>query len=428
VFVHFGSPAGPSAAPGLTIFGAEDGARFGTSIAFVGDVNARGAPDILVGAPLDDGDDNTAENGIDRGRAFIFFGGPAMDAIPDTTITGGEAEAELGRSVARIADTNFDGFDDWIVGAPLDDGDDNATDDGDDRGRAFFFYGSPTPDSFADATFTGPEVGAQFGFAVSSAGDINNGGADDIAVGAPLDDGDGNATDDGDDRGRVYIFTAGSFRDTIADLTLTGDENGAAFGTAVAPAFDVSGDGVDDLLVGAPLHDGGGGANADRGEAYVYFGGNGPDAIADILISGGTNDGAFGASVSRARDANGDGGGDFLVGAPLEDPAALANAGSAYLFLGGAVLDGNPDLFFDGTEVGARFGTTVASPGDFDQGGRDIVIGAPGDDADGNATNDGLDRGSAFVFSGGAGVLDNVPDVIVDGAQNDAEAATGIAN
>jgi hypothetical protein len=92
------------------------------------------------------------------------------------------------------------------------------------------------------------------------------------------------------------------------------------------------------------------------------------------------------------------------------------------------VLDGNPDFFFDGTEVGARFGTTVASPGDFDQGGRDIVIGAPLDDTDGNAANNGLDRGSAFVFFGGAGVLDNVPDVIVDGAQNDAEAATGIAN
>ena len=55
------------------------------------------------------------------------------------------------------------------------------------------------------------------------------------------------------------------------------------------------------------------------------------------------------------------------------------------------------------------------------------MVGAPLDDADGNATDEGLDRGSAFVFFGGA-ALDEVPDAIVDGAQNDGRAGTGIAN
>ncbi len=428
VFVHYGSAAGPSATPDLTIFGQEDGARFGTSIAFVGDVNGRGAPDILVGAPSDDADGNTVDDGIDRGRAFIFFGGPAMDATADVTMTGAEPGAMLGHSVTRIADTNRDGFDDWAVGAPLDDGDGNATDDGLDRGRAFFYYGSPTPDGAEDVTFTGPETGSEFGFAVASAGDISNGGADDIAVGAPLDDGDGNATEDGNDRGRVYVFYGGGSLDAVPDVILTGDEDGAQFGTAVAPVFDVDDDNIDDLLVGAPLHDAGAGLDADRGEAYVYFGGNTPDTIADITISGGTDGGSLGASVSRAGDVDGDNERDFIVGAPLEDPAALVDAGSAYLFLGGAGVDDTPDLFFDGAEAGGNFGATVAGPGDVNQGGRDLIVGAPLDDADGNASDDALDRGRTFVFFGGSAVLDNVADVTVDGPQDDDLAGTGVAN
>ncbi len=427
VFVHFGSAAGPSATPVLTIFGAEDGAQFGFSIAFVGDVNGQGAPDILVGAPFDDADGDGADDGTDRGRAFVFFGGPSMDAIADVTASGAEPGARLGSSVARIADTNRDGFDDWAVGAPLDDGDGNGTEDGLDRGRAFFYYGFFAPDGVADVTFTGPEAGSEFGFAVASAGDINSGGAEDIAVGAPLDDGDGNASEDGDDRGRVYVFYGGSILDAVPDVTLTGDEDGAQFGSAVAPVFDVGNDNVDDLLVGAPFHNAGARPGADRGEAYVFFGGSTPDTIADLTISGDTDDGALGASVSRAGDVDGDNARDFIVGAPLEDPAARADAGSAYLFLGGAAVDEIPDLLLDGAEAGGNFGATVAGPGDLNGGGRDLIIGAPLDDADGNATDDALDRGSAFVFFGGA-VLDDVPDAIVDGDQIDGRAGTGIAN
>jgi hypothetical protein len=428
VFVYLGSASGFSATPQLTISGPEDGAHFGASIALVGDVNGHGAPDILVGAPLDDGDGNATDDGTDRGRAFVFFGGPAMDATPDVTMTGAEDGAQFGASVARIADTNGDGIDDWLVGAPLDDGDGNTTDEGTDRGRAFFFFGSFAPDGVADLTFTGPEAGSHFGAAVESAGDLNNGGAEDIAIGAPLDDGDDNATNEGDDRGRVYVFGGGVALDAVPDLILTGDENGAHFGAAVAPVLDVNGDGIDDLLVGAPEHDAGGGSGADRGRAYVFFGASTPDAVPDVTISGTVNDGALGASVSRAGDANGDGIRDFIVGAPQENPGGLAEAGRAYLFFGGASVDGVADLTLAGAEAGAHFGATVAGPGDVNGGGRDLLVGAPQDDADGNATDDGLDRGSVFVFYGGPGVLDAASDAVVDGAQDGGELGTAIGN
>jgi hypothetical protein len=408
VFVYYGSATGPAATPDLTIFGSEDGAEFGSAIAFVGDVNRGGAPDLLVGAPFDDGDDNDSDDGLDRGRAFLFFGGAALDAVPEVTITGAEAGALLGWSVARIADTNRDGYDDWVVGAPLDDG-------------------RPVPAGLADAVFTGSEDGAQFGSAVASAGDFNHGGAQDIAVGAPLDDGDDNASDDGADRGRVFVYYGGVFLDAFPDVTLTGDEDGARFGSAVAPLFDVNDDRIDDLLIGAPLHDAGAGADADRGEAYVFFGGVAPDASPDVAISGDTDGGAFGSAVGDVGDVNGDGERDFAVGAPLEDPAGLADAGSAYLFFGGAAVDAVPDLAFDGAEAGASFGTTVAGPGDFDGSGRDIAIGAPFDDADGNDSDDAFDRGSVFLFRGGPGILDAVPDAILDGPQDGALAGSAIA-
>jgi hypothetical protein len=360
VFVYYGSATGPAATPDLTIFGSEDGAEFGSAIAFVGDVNRGGAPDLLVGAPFDDGDDNDSDDGLDRGRAFLFFGGAALDAVPEVTITGAEAGALLGWSVARIADTNRDGYDDWVVGAPLDDGDGNASDNGLDRGRVFFYYGRPVPAGLADAVFTGSEDGAQFG-------------------------------------------------------------------SAVAPLFDVNDDRIDDLLIGAPLHDAGAGADADRGEAYVFFGGVAPDASPDVAISGDTDGGAFGSAVGDVGDVNGDGERDFAVGAPLEDPAGLADAGSAYLFFGGAAVDAVPDLAFDGAEAGASFGTTVAGPGDFDGSGRDIAIGAPFDDADGNDSDDAFDRGSVFLFRGGPGILDAVPDAILDGPQDGALAGSAIA-
>jgi FG-GAP repeat len=427
VFIYLGGPSGPSATPDLTIFGTEDHAEFGSSLSFVGDVNAHGAPDLLVGAPLDDGDGNSTDSGADRGRAFIFLGGPSMDDVPDVTMTGGEDDAHFGASVGRIADTNGDGFDDWVVGAPLDDGDGNTTDEGLDRGRAFFFFGDFIPDNVVDLTFTGTENDAQFGAAVDSAGDINNGAAEDIAVGAPFDDGDGNTSDSGADRGRVFVFYGGSALDTTPDLTFTGDQDDAHFGAALAPALDVNNDNVDDLLVGAPLHDANGASGSNRGRAYVFFGGSTPDTTADVTISGTVNGGQLGAAVSRAGDVNGDNRLDFIVGAPFEDPNGRTDAGSAYLFFGGPTVDNAFDLAFDGGEAGARFGSAVAGPGDFNGGARDVIIGAPFDDADGNTTNNNLDRGSVFLFSGGSGIDAN-DDQVFDGLVDGARSGTAIGN
>jgi hypothetical protein len=154
----------------------------------------------------------------------------------------------------------------------------------------------------------------------------------------------------------------------------------------------VNGDGIDDLLVGRRSQRG---RHRPRPRLRVLRRST-PDTTADVTISGTENGGQLGAAVSRAGDVNHDNRRDFVVGAPFEDPNGRTDAGSAYLFFGGPAVDNVFDLAFDGAEAGARFGAAVAGPGDFDGGDRDVIIGAPFDDADGNATNNNLDRGSAF--------------------------------
>jgi len=108
------------------------------------------------------------------------------------------------------------------------------------------------------------------GFSVSSAGDVNGDGIDDLIVGARYGD------DGGTNAGEAYVIygQAGATRGTLDLSTLTaaqgfviqGDAAGDQAGRSVSGAGDVNGDGIDDLIVGAPLGDDGG---FDAGEAYV---------------------------------------------------------------------------------------------------------------------------------------------------------------
>jgi energy-converting hydrogenase Eha subunit B len=83
----------------------------GRSVSTAGDVNGDGYADVIVGAPDND------DGGSDAGRAYVYFGGPAGDAVADLTMTGEASNNNFGYSVGAAGDVNADGFDDWIVGA-----------------------------------------------------------------------------------------------------------------------------------------------------------------------------------------------------------------------------------------------------------------------------------------------------------------------
>jgi len=246
--------------------------------------------------------------------------------------------------------------------------------------------------SLADADLVLPGE-ALFDFAgtsVAVSGDVNGDGFDDLLVAAPYND------DAGSTAGKTYLIlgTDGTWSTALsdADATFLGESPYDESGTAVAGAGDVNDDGYGDLLIGAINNDRGGN---NAGAAYLIHGGvsgwsQGMDlgAEATVYVGEHTQDHA-GCSVAGAGDVDGDGFGDFLVGADGSDDNG-PSAGEAYLVLGGTTLALVVDLeTADASWVGELnwdlAGSQVAGAGDVDGNGYDdMLVAAPGSDAGGN--------------------------------------------
>ncbi len=367
--------------------------RLGNAVGTAGDVNGDGYADLIVGEYMND------TGGTYAGRAYVYFGGPGADSIPDLTMTGAAAYDYFGISVGTAGDVNGDGYDDFIVGAMQNDA------AGVDAGAAYLYYGGATPDAAADLVLTGAATNDLFGCSVGTAGDVNNDGYDDIIVGARYNDAGGTTA------GRAYVYFGGATPHKLPDWTLTGLAASDNFGISVGTAGDVNKDGYDDVIVGAPNNDASG---PDAGAAYVFYGGVSPDAIADLTMYGESPADYFGLSVGTAGDMNGDGYADVIVGAPLSDVGGL-NIGRAYVFRGGATADAVADLALPGVAAGDEFGHSVGTAGDVnDDGYSDVIVGAYYNDTGGSTA------GAAYVFYGGVSA-DTVADVTLLGAStNDA--------
>lgn len=364
-----------------TLRGVSPSAWLGYSVAAVGDFNGDGFADCAVGAPLD------AAAGEEAGRVFVRFGGPAGDR-PPLLVLDGQPGDRFGWSLASAGNVNGDSYDDLIVGAPA---------ANTDAGRAYVFFGGPSPDGTADLVLAHSGAGDGFGHAVASAGDLDGDGLDDLAVGAPFRDaGAANS-------GSCFLYLGGSTPDSGADLVLDGVEANAGFGLALGSARDLNRDGYADLVVAAPLSSVDG---PNAGQAYLYLGAASLDSGVDLTLHGLEPQGEFGRALAALADWNGDGFPDLVVGAPAKDNGA--SEGKVFVFQGGRVPDAAPDLILAGSRPIDGFGAAVGGSHFNGDDFSDLLVGAPYNDAG------GAEAGRVYLYYGGL-FPDDVADHLLTG-------------
>ncbi len=375
--------------------------------------------------------------------------------------TGSESGEGFGTAIASGGDVNGDGYDDLAVGAPSSSG----------GGNVYVFHGSADGVSTTATTSIGNPNGgaAQFGAALSIAGDLDGDGYNELVVGSPGYDGDS---------GILTVYEGGSggvATSATADATL---DLGSRWGASIVGMGDVNGDGRDDFAVGGP------GDNGNNGVVYLLGGASSGFSV--LGSAAGTTADEFGTSLA-AGDFNGDGYTELVVSAPggteafiydgstgagmlATTPGTLVST-NAMSGLGAALAvidyddDGDLDLavgtydttntdgrvsvylsdgaglsnitdYNYGGSTGAELGRALASPGDLDADGvDDLVVGAPGLDFTYvfSGDTDGTGNiGIAVTLSGDAGTgyggavaaagdvdADGFPDAFVGAAGSD---------
>jgi hypothetical protein len=245
-------------------------------------------------------------------------------------------------------------------------------------------------------TAEGGQDGANFGYSVSTAGDVNGDGYSDVIIGAyQYDNGE-------TDEGRAFVYL-GSDRGLAASpaWSAEGDQEQAFFGSSVATAGDVNHDGFSDVIVGAELYDG---DMVNEGRAFIYLGSASGLAASPVWTAGSGQPGSrFGASVAGAGDVNGDGFADVIVGAS-EYTNGEDIEGRACVYLGSASGPAaSPSWIAEANQTWAYFGISVATAGDVNGDGfADVIIGAY------EYRNGQSAEGMAFVYLGSPAGLDTL--------------------
>jgi hypothetical protein len=364
-----------------------------------GDVNGDGFDDILMSS-------------VGTSKVYLFFGkasGWAMDinanmANASFVATAADDTGINGHGMCG-ADVNGDGLSDIILGMPMNDA------AGTDRGQVYIIFGKKTgwktgvSLTQSNASFRGEANGDWLGRSVGCGGDVNGDGIDDVIMAASVND------ENGVDAGQTYLIlgkkTGWAMNQSVsnADASFWGEAGGDSAGIDSAIAPDVNGDNLDDILIGAANNDRGG---TQAGAAYLVLGMNTGWAM-DMQLSNKANGSWFGEAVGDALglkvtglgDVNGDGLGDLMLGAYLNDYTST-DAGQAYIIFGQKQnwaarvnISTGMNASYVGEAAYDYAGRGVGLGGDVNGDGlNDIIIGGPQND------EAGVDSGEAYLILG----------------------------
>jgi len=293
---------------------------------------------------------------IGAGRAWagmaatwmLAAGVGTAQAAPERVRTlSGCSGCEFGWGFAAIEDLDGDGRTDLVVGAPS---------RNDNRGRVYVYSGATGAQLFV-ATLDGSDLG--YGF--NDAGDVDGDGRHDVVASGQAYNGN---------RGTARVYSGRTGQPLLA---IDGATRGGFFGSAVAGAGDVDGDGRADVLVGAQ----------GLGTASLHSGATG----ALIRTFTGNPGSRFGAGVGRVDDVDGDGADDLIIGAPTD------GAGTARVY---SARTGAELLTFTADSANGAFGEfMVYDAGDVNADGHgDIYVGA---------YNEAGGNGAVYVYDGRTG-------------------------
>jgi Ca2+-binding RTX toxin-like protein len=378
--------------------GAETYGYVGSSVAAAGDVDGDGFADFIIGARGRETTGNTGAGYVIFGDSSGFTSQLAVEDLNGDNgfkLVGESASDYCGFSVSGAGDVNGDGISDLLIGAPY---------RGNFLGSAYVVFG--TDGGFAESIdlaslngsigfeIRGEAAGDRCGWSVASAGDLNHDGLSDLLINAR-----------GAQQTHV-VFGASSFSSNFNIADLNG-ENGfsishqaGAEGGSVALAGDVNGDGLEDLLIGAPT------------SVFVVFGrATGFGADLDLSTLNGSNgfsvSGVGGAgnnhsALAGAGDLNGDGLADIVIGDPI------SGAGAAYVIFGRdsdfdatldvSALNGDNGFTLNPQAGSSGTGYAVSIAGDVNGDGIDDLLLS-------DQASDGSDGNSYVVFgrTGGFG-------------------------
>ncbi|MBL7191351.1 FG-GAP repeat protein [bacterium] len=369
--------------PPQLIFHAEswqpDHMYLGQAVCGIGDQNGDGYDDIAIGV---------GESSYFR-SVLIYHGGSPMDSIHDFELTYSTGTLSS-YTLKNIGDIDGDGLDELGIVAWL----------GSEQSQILIYNIGVEPDTIPDLVINSGNYPNTFG-RISTAGDFNNNGYDDLLVSQTLYN---------DTRGRILIYYGAAEMDTIPDWIVNGVDQYDMLGFQLIGGGDLNGDGYDDIAVKEGYY--------PPDNLYIFFGGAEPDTIPDLTIAteykfaivedlngddfddfvtidcefvgyeiykvmvyfGGVNmdnqcDMELSISsyagtpseISSTGDCNGDGYGDIIVG----NFNAFGSMGAVYIYFGSPWMDGICDVLFTG---GLNIGSVIGECGDVNNDGIDDIM------------------------------------------------------